>query len=236
MKWDIDMKTLGIIGGVSPESTIEYYKFIVESFKSKKADGNFPQIIINSINLKTMIDYFNAGQLNEAAVFLTGEVKKLANAGAEFGLISANTPHLIFNEVQAMSPIPLISIIEASCRAVKNSGLKKVGLFGTGFTMRASFYPETFIKEGITIVVPDDEDKDYIHEKYMGELINGIFLDETRRNMLIIVEKLKIKHGIEGLILGGTELPLILRDSNPGIPLFDTTKIHVEEAVAQLLG
>ena len=229
------MKVLGIIGGVAPESTIEYYRFIIESYRSKKQDGSYPPIIINSINMKKMLDLLWGGQLTEVTDYLVDEIKKLSAAGAEFGLIASNTPHLVFDGIRRQSPIPLISIVEAAYEKAKDTGVKKLGLFGTRSTMQGKFYPDIFLKGNIQIVAPDSEEQEYIHTKYMSELVNGIFLDETRNKMLDIVKKMKDKLGIEGLILGGTELPLILRNTDSGIPLFDTTKIHVEAAVNQML-
>jgi aspartate racemase len=142
----------------------------------------------------------------------------------------------VFDEIRRQSPIPLLSIVEATCEAAKDLGLKKVGLFGTRFTMQGRFYPKVFSSERISIVAPDEDEQVYIHDKYMNELVRGIFLPETRERLLTIVDRLKERDGIEGLILGGTELPFILRDSTTtGIPFLDTTQIHVKALVAQLL-
>jgi aspartate racemase len=229
------MKTLGIIGGIGPESTIEYYRFIIASYREKKKDGSYPSIIINSINLQKAVDLITAGEFVRVAEYLVVELHKLAKAGADFGLLAANTAHIVFDEVQRQSPIPLISIVQATCDAAKLRGLKKLGLLGTRFTMQGRFYPEIFSREGIVLVTPDEGEQAYIHKKYMGELVNGIFLPETRERLLAILNALQKREGIEGLILGGTELPLILRDATTDIPFLDTTKIHVESAVAQLL-
>jgi aspartate racemase len=230
------MKTLGIIGGIAPASTIEYYRLIISLYRERKGDGNYPQIIINSINLKKMLDLIGAGKLAEVTEFMVDEVKKLVLAGADFGFMASNTPHIVFDEIQRQSAIPLISIVEAACAAVKKMGLNTVGLFGTRSTMQGRFYPEIFSKQGITIVVPDPDDLTYIHDKYMSELVNAVFLDETRNRMLAIAGKLKQKSGIQALILGGTELPLILTDSgSTGIPFLDTTRIHVERVVEMMV-
>ena len=227
------MKTVGLIGGISPESTIEYYRFIVDAYRERKPDGSYPLIIINSISLQGLVNAVECGKVVE---FLLPELHKLAKAGADFGAIAANTPHIVFDELQRQSPIPLISIVEATCDAAKSLGLTKVGLLGTRFTMQGRFYPDVFAKAGISLVVPDVKHHDYIHEKYMGELVKGIFLPETRAGLLAIVEELKQREGIQGLILGGTELPLILRDANHlGIPFLDTTRIHVDRIVEELL-
>ena len=229
------MKTVGIVGGIAPESTIQYYRLIIKSYREQKNDGTYPPILINSIDMKLMLDLIGAHQLPGLIEYLVGEVKKLSAAGADFGLLASNTPHIVFNDVRQQSPIPLISIVEATCLAVRALGVKKVGLFGTRFTMQGKFYPAEFSKYGIELVVPDLETQAYIHEKYMSELVNGIFLPETRERLLTIVEELRKKQGIEGLILGGTELPLIMNGNEQSIPFLDTTKIHTEQAVTKML-
>jgi aspartate racemase len=157
-------------------------------------------------------------------------------AGADFGLIAANTPHLVFDEVQHRSGIPLLSIVRATADHAKAHGLKKLGLFGTGFTMRASFYPEEFERAGMVLVRPTEQEKELIHRKYLDELLNNQFLPETRTQILSIAQRMKDEDGIEALVLAGTELPLLLRESPPaGMELLDTTMIHVEAIVDKLL-
>lgn len=230
------MKTLGLIGGIALESTIAYYRLLIASYREKQPDGNYPPIIINSIDLKKMLDLIGANALPEMIAYLSSEIQKLANAGADFAVLASNTPHIVFDELRRRSPIPLISIVEATCAAVKTSGAKRLGLFGTRFTMQGRFYQEVFAREGITLITPSRNEQDYIHDIYMRELINGIFRPETCERLLQIIERMKYEENIHGLILGGTELPLILKDAAyTGIPLFDTTKIHVEQAVTQLL-
>ncbi len=229
------MRTLGIIGGIGPESTVEYYRFIIAKYRELKPDGSYPPIIINSIDLKKLLDLVGANKLAELADHLGDALRKLASAGADFGLLASNTPHIVFDEIRRRSPIPLISIVEATCDSAKTMGLKRLGLFGTRFTMRGRFYPDVFSREDITLVVPEEEEQEFIHHKYMTELVNGVVLPETRERLLRIVDRLKQREQIQGLILGGTELPLILRDADRGIPFLDTTRIHVDRAVAQLL-
>lgn len=229
------MKTVGIIGGIGPESTIEYYRLIIAGYRERQTDGSYPTIIINSIDLSRMLGKVMANDLDALTELIVDELQKLARAGADFGLLAANTPHLVFDEVRRQSPIPLISIVEATCEAAQALKLKKIGLFGTRFTMQARFYPDVFSKAEIELVVPEVDDQNYIHEKYMSDLINGIIRPETHANLLKIVARMKERHGIEGLILGGTELPLILRDAEyNGVLFLDTTKIHVESIVAEL--
>jgi aspartate racemase len=230
------MKTVGIIGGIGPESTIEYYRLIIDSYREHKENSDYPHIIINSIDLKRMIELIEANDLARLTERLVDEIRKLARAGADFGLLASNTPHIVFDEIRRQSPIPLLSIVEATREAAKNLGLKKVGLFGTRFTMQARFYPDVFSRDGMTIVLPEAGEQEDIHEKYMGELLKNIFLPETRERLLTIVDRMRELEGIEGLILGGTELPLLLREvTDRGIPFLDTTRIHVKSIVAQLL-
>lgn len=230
------MKTIGMIGGIGPESTIEYYRLIIASYRERITDGSYPLMIINSIDLQKLRNMAEADERVKMAEFLVSEIQKLARAGAECGLMAANTPHMVFDEVRRESPIPLISIVEATCRAAKAMGLKKLGLFGTRMTMQGRFYPDVFSGEGIALAIPDEHDQAYIHHVYFNELVKGIVLPETRQRLLKIVERLKERESIQGLILGGTELSLILRDETVcDIPALDTTKIHAKAIVAEAL-
>src|SRR6266853_4869290 len=230
------MKTLGIIGGLGPESTIDYYQRIIALYRERTPDRSYPEFIINSVNLTKGINFMDANDLAGMADFLLEAIGKLARAGADFGIISANTPHIVFDEVAVKSPIPLISIVEATCAAANAQNMKRLALFGTRYTMQANFYPRVFKREGIELHVPDTRDQDYIHDKYFSELVPGKFLAETRAGLLAIVDRMKADNQIDGVILAGTELPLILRDPiHNGIPFLDTTKIHVEAAVAHML-
>ena len=230
------MKTLGIIGGLGPESTIDYYERIIALYRERTRDGSYPRFFIISVDLKKGLDFMEAGDLAGMADYLLDGINKLVRAGADFGLISANTPHIVFDQLAPRSPIPLISIVEATCAAAKARKLKRLALFGTRYTMQANFYPKVFVYEGIELLVPEPNDQDYIHEKYMNELVPGKFLAETRASLLAIVDRMKAKSGIDGVILAGAELPLILRDSEyNGIPFLNTTKIHCEAAVTEML-
>jgi len=230
------MKTVGIIGGVGPESTIEYYRFIIAGYRERKGDGSYPSIIINSVDLNQLIAWMNANELDKAAEYLVHEIEGLAREGADFGALASNTPHIVFDQIRARAPIPLISIVESARDAVQALGINRVGLFGTRFTMQGRFYPEVFSRAGINLIVPDEAEQNYIHEKYMGELLNNIFLPETREGLLAIVDRMRNRDCVEAVIVGGTELPLILRDAgDKGIPLLDTTRIHVERIVEGLL-
>jgi len=228
------MKTLGIIGGIGPESTIDYYRSLIQAWREQTKDGSSPAIVINSIDLKKMLDLIAAKALSEVTAYLSGEMHKLARAGAAVGLFAANTPHIVFDELQRRSSIPLISIVEATREAAEELGLRRLGLFGTRFTMQGHFYADVFSKAGIALIIPDENEQAYIHDKYMKELVKGVFLPETRERLLAIVDRLAQQEHAQGLILAGTELPLILREANCGIPLLDTTQIHVKAALSCL--
>jgi aspartate racemase len=229
------MKTLGLIGGVGPESTVDYYRQLVSGYR-ERAGGNYPPVIINSVDLKRLLDWMAQNRLDLVADYLAEEIQKLEFAGADFAALASNTPHIVFDDLQRRSNLPLISIVDAACRRVQKLGMKTVGLFGTRYTMQATFYPNTFARLGLTLILPDANEQAYIHEKYLGELLNDQFLPETRDQMLAIAARLQKEHGIEGLILGGTELPLLLRDDQyGGLQMLDTTQIHVAELIDQML-
>jgi aspartate racemase len=232
----IAMKTIGILGGLGPESTVEYYRWMIAAYRERRRDGSYPSILINSINLKRLVDLVEAGNHEGMVEYMAGGIRALAKAGADLALIAANTPHIVFDGVRRESPIPMISIVEAARDAARSLGLRRPGVFGTRLTMQGGFYQEVFAGAGMTIVVPTEEEQAVIHERYMNELVKGVFLPETREKLAAIADDLKTRSGMDGLILGGTELPLILRDPTIcGIPVLDTTRIHVHAAMEQVL-
>jgi aspartate racemase len=230
------MKMLGMVGGIGPESTIDYYRLVVATYRERVPDGSYPPLIINSINLSRMISLITANDLGGVIEYLLPEFQRLAKAGADFGLLAANTPHLVFDELRARSPLPLLSIVEATADAAAALGHRRLGLFGTRFTMEAGFYAAAFSQKGITLLVPNEAERAFIHDRYMTELVNGIFLPETRARLLAIAKRMREQESIDGLILGGTELPLLMRDAaDCPVPLLDTAQIHVRAAVDMML-
>ncbi len=227
---------LGMIGGLGPESTVEYYREMFRKYREHVSDGSMPSFVLNSVDVSKVFAFVTAGDLAALAEYLRAEVVRLADAGATFGMICANMPHIVFNEVKHHSPIPLISIVETACKAAKLKGLRKAGLFGTRFTMQGRFYPEVFTREGIEIITPRTSEQNYIHDVYVNELLIGIVRPEAREQLLAIVDRMAQEDGIDGLLLGGTELSLILKEL-PGrnVELLDTMKIHVEAAVKEML-
>ena len=229
------MKTAGIIGGLGPESTVDYYRSIIALYRQKAGDG-YPPLIINSLDVDKALRLLGENDLQQLADYFAGAFRQLAAAGADFGFVSANTPHVVFDEVQRRSPIPLISIVEATCDEVKRRGLRAVSLLGTRYTMSGRFYPLVFEKHGVRVVAPSAEEQAEIHDKYVNQLIKGIFLPETRARLQEIIATQVERDRVEGVILAGTELPLILKDEMiAGVPLLDTTQIHVQAVVAEIL-
>jgi len=230
------MKILGMIGGTGPESTVEYYRRLIAAYHARVSESGAPPVIINSVDNKDLVKWFTAHDLAPVINFLAAEIERLARAGVDFALIAAVTPHLVFDELQQGARIPLLSIVEATADAATKSRLRRLALFGTRFTMQATLFPEAFERRGMTIVVPNEKEQEFLHEKYMGELFVGTILDETRAALVDIVETMKQRDNVDGLILGGTELSLILREPTAaGLPVLDTTQIHVETALEWML-
>jgi len=230
------MHTLGIIGGIAPESTVDYYRRVIDRYRELRPDGHYPAIVINSIDLRKMLDLVAAGDRTALVEYLSGEIARLDRSGATVGLLASNTPHLVFDELQRASAIPLISIVDATARAAEAQGLKQLALLGTRFTMEGGFYQDALRRRGITVVVPAETERQFVHDRYMSELVAGNYHGDTRDAVLAILDRMRRDDQIDGVILGGTELPLLLRDGPPArIPFLDTTAIHVEAAVAKLL-
>ncbi len=226
------MKKIGIIGGLGPEATVDYYKEIINAFKNEKGDLNYPDIIIYSVNLSELVGLMKERKYDQVISYLIEKIESLKRAGAEFAALSANTPHLLFDQLKEKSEIPLISIVEATCEECIKKGLKRPGLIGTGFTMNASFFPDVFNRSGLEVVMPEKEDKELIDYKVFSEIELGIFKDDTRRFLIGIIEKMVREQHIDSMILGCTEFPLILKESGyAGIPMLNTTKIHVDAIV-----
>ena len=225
-------RVIGIIGGIGPETTVAYYNQIITAHRARVADGSYPSIVIYSIDAKRLIGPIMAGRNDEVVDVLLSAIAVLERAGVSFAAIAANTPHIVFDTVQAGSPLPLISIVEATADAASERDIKRPALFGTRPTMEATFYQDAFARKGMTIVTPAPAEREYIHEKYMGELFHNVIKPETRDRLVAIVSALKERDRIDGVILGGTELSLILTEPDyDGIPVLDTTRIHVQRIV-----
>jgi aspartate racemase len=229
-------KIIGIIGGIAPPSTVDYYQKIIKGYQERTQTNQYPSILINSINMTKMLDFVFKKDFTGLVEYLAGEIRKLENGGAEFAVLASNTPHIVFDQLQKKSKIPLISIVDATVKYAKSRDLKKLGLFGLKSTMQDGFYQAGFAKENIDIVIPSIKSQEYIHEKYMGEFVKGIFLPETKKVFVEIVNGMIEHDNIKGLVLGGTELPFILQEKDfKKLVLLNTTEIHVDSILEYAL-
>jgi aspartate racemase len=222
---------IGIVGGIGPESTIDYYKKIISSYRTIITDGSYPEIVINSIDMNKMIKIMMRSAWDELCCELSKALDQLQGAGADIAIIASNTPHVVFDRVKNSCPIPLISIVDATSENIFQKGCRKAGLLGTGFTMKQHFYQDVLIKYGIEAVVPSDLQQEYIHEKLFSEIELGVIKDSTKRELVEIVHSMIGVSQIDGLILGCTELPMIISQKDFSIPVFDTVELHVKKVV-----
>jgi aspartate racemase len=224
------MKTLGLIGGTGWVSTVEYYRIINQQVNKRLGGLSSAKILLYSVNQQEFKPATQPAELNEFAEFLTEIAKRLETAGADCLLLCANTPHMAADILQQNIGIPLIHIAEATAKAIVKQGLKKVGLLGTKMTMEQAFYKDRLAKFGITSIIPEEAQREYIHRTIMTELEKAILKEETRKKYLEIIDSL-VQKGAEGVILGCTEIPLLIKQSDCKIPVFDTTEIHAMAAV-----
>ena len=223
------MKKIGIIGGIGPESTIEYYRLIIKGFRDRLSTHQYPELLIHSINMTEMLDLVFNNQLEQLVELLKRKIQVLEASQVDYVVLASNTPHLVFDEVADLVRVPLISIVEETCKHIREAGVQKVGLLGTKSTMSKGFYQSVGQKYGVEIVIPSEEEQSYVHEKYMGELVFNQIIPETKARLIQMVNELKIRENIEGIVLGGTELPLILKQTDfDTLRVFDTTRIHVQ--------
>ena len=225
--------TVGLVGGLGPESTIDYYRRILESWQSEDP-ATAPSIVIDSLDVQRALRLV-ASDRAALAEYLLASIRRLGTAGAEFVAMTANTAHIVFDELAAASPVPLLSIVETCADEAERRGMHRLALLGTRFTMEAPFYPDVFARRGMDVVVPVEADRGWLHERYVGELLAGRFHDETRQRVTALVATLRTEHSVDGVILGGTELPLLLGESEvAGVPALDTTALHVSAIVRRL--
>jgi aspartate racemase len=224
---------VGLVGGLGPESTIDYYRRILEAWAHEEP-STAPSIVIDSLDVQLALRLV-ATDREALADYLLASVQRLAGAGCGFVAMTANTPHIVFDDLAARSPVPLVSIVEVCAEEAKRLEMRRLGLLGTRFTMEAPFYPEVFRRYGIEVVTPDEADRAWVHDRYVGQLLKGDFRDETRQEITALVSRMRDEEQIDGIILGGTELPLLLSGSTvAGVPVLDTTALHVTAIVRRL--
>ena len=223
-------KKIGILGGLSPESTAAYYEHITHSYVARYGDCSYPEILIYSVNFQQYMDWQRQGRWAEATQAMADSLNALHRAGADFGLISTNTMHMVFDEVQAKVDMPLLSIVETTAQAIRAANIRTVGLLGSVFTMRERFFRDGLKRAGIEMLVPEPEAHDRINEIIFGELCRGMIRQESRRVLEDIIEELS-RRGADGIVLGCTEIPLMIKQENCRVPVFDTTALHAQRAM-----
>jgi len=223
-------KKIGILGGLSPESTAIYYNHITREYAKRYGDYNYPEIILYSANFQEFVDWQNLNRWDLAANKMISVFKILEEAGVDFGLIASNTMHIAFDRVQSEVSIPLLSIIESTAEVINIEGMQTVGLLGTVFTMSRDFYRTGLKKNGIITLVPEKEDQEFINRVIYEELTRGTIKPESKEEYLKIIYELRDR-GAQGIVLGCTEIPLLIKQEDCSIRLYDTTWIHAERAL-----
>ncbi len=216
---------------MGPLSTIPYYQGTVYGVRARTRDDFFPDLTIESVNVFEILEMCAREDYEAITERLLGAVRNLAAAGCDFAVLTANTSHIVFDRLQAVSPLPLLSIVEATAREAVRRGVRTVALLGTRFTMTRDFYKQPFVREGIRVVVPTAEEMVAVDRAITEELELGIVRDETLARFQGIIERMAREDGAENVILGCTELPLLLNDANSPIPCLNTVEIHVAEIV-----
>ena len=227
------MTTVGLVGGLGPESTIDYYRRILAAWQQEDPLAA-PSLIIDSLDVQRALLLV---EKDRAAFteYLLASLLRLAAGGAAFIALTANTPHLVFDELAAHSPVPLLSMIEVCAEAARRRGLARLALLGTRFTMEGPFYPAVCARYGVAVVRPSEADRAWVHERYVGELLRGEFREDTRQQFIALVRRLREEETVDGVILGGTELPLLLPGATIAeLPALDTTALHVAAIVQRL--
>jgi aspartate racemase len=229
-------RLLGIVGGVGPEATADYYRRMIDRWRVRGRASTYPSFIIDSLNSRKALDSILAGDLDPIARLYEESVARLAAAGAGLVIIASVMTHIVYDRVQPRATVPMLSIIDALVAAAQSGGIRRPLLLGTRPTTEGEFFARPFEAAGIDIVRPDEPDLAWVNEIYFRELVRGDIKDATRALLIDLIEKMKIVRDIDGVILGGTELPLILREPTySGVPVLDSTGVHVEAAIDWLL-
>lgn len=229
------MRKLGLVGGMGPESTIPYYHDIVYGVQERVGKNYFPNLTVESVNVFDVLRLCGEQKYDELTDYLFQAINNLAKSGADFAALSANTPHIVFDKLQELSPIPLISIVESACKEAEKRNLKKIGLLGTVFTMTEDFFKQPFSRRNIEIVVPSNAEMDYVNQKISSELEHGIINEDTLESFTKIISRMQAEENIEAIVLGCTELPLLLNDKNSPVPCLDTMQIHIQDIVNEIM-
>lgn len=228
------MKTIGLIGGLTYLSTLDYYRLLNEMVNEKLGDAEAGKIILYSVNFGEIKALTQSGQWGEIETIICEAAKKLQVAGADCILIGANTMHKIADQVQQVVSIPVIHVAEVVGHEIKKKNLSTVALLGTKYTMQLDFYKNKLAKLGIQTLIPNEKDIDVVNDAIYNEMSKGNFLPETKEKYMTIINKM-IAQGAEGIILGCTEIPILIKQNDCPVPVFDTTRIHSQAAVDYVL-
>ena len=214
------MKIPGIIGGVGPESTVDYYRSIISLYRERYDPHGYPELLIASIDMTRMLSMIEANDMGSLVDLLVGTFSRLRSAGADFGAIASNTPHVVFDELRKAVPMPLISIVESTTERAASAGITRAALLGTAFTMNNDFYQTSFERRGISLLVPSPDEREYIHLRIFDELEFGLVKPDTRKGFDAIIGRMREEHGIEGVVL------IALNCRCPGTGRTETTIIR----------
>ncbi len=230
------MRILGIVGGTGPESTIDYYRRLIDTWHDRGPAGTYPRVIIDSVEGGEVVRLLGQGDFARVATIIAAALGELTRAGAGAALLASNATHLAFEGIAAASTIPLINIVEVTGAVAQRRGFRRVGLIGTRFVMRASLYPERFGPMGIDVITPQDAEQDEVHQIYMNELLPGVVREASRERLVALIGRMRDRDGIDAVVLGGTELALILTAREyAGVAILNTAQIHVEAGIDWLL-
>lgn len=229
------MKKVGIIGGLGPASTIDYYREIIDGFRKVKGDDQYPEIVIDSINMGELVSGIEAYDFSSVAGQLQKSIANLERAGASFAAIASNSPHIVWDLIKDKTPIPLISIIDATCDHIINHNYNKVLIFATKFTMKNGLYSNALSGRNVDWILPDKEDIEILGDIIYPNLENGIVIETDKYRMISIAEKYIKLHGADSLLLGCTEIPLMIKPGDVSVPVINTTEIHIEKICDTLL-
>lgn len=229
------MKKPGLIGGVGPESTVLYYRGIVYGVQKRVGTRFFPNLAVESLSSFELVRLASGGQLAELADYLMAGIDNLAACGADFAAMACNTGHIVFAELARRSPIPLLSIVDATCAEARKRRLTRIGLLGTRVTMDGAFFREPFADARIDIVTPGEDEKDYLEHKIGSELELGIVDAETAGEVMGIVRRMARDDSIQAVVLGCTELPLWFENAETPVPRLDTVELHIQAIIEEML-
>ncbi|UCB46612.1 MAG: aspartate/glutamate racemase family protein [Spirochaetota bacterium] len=225
------MKLLGLIGGMSWANTIEYYRVINQMVNERLGSWNSAKLLLYSVNFEEILPLQNNNKWDKITDIISEICMKLEQAGCSALMICSNTMHKIADQVQKKISVPLINVIDETARVVRAHKIKNIGLLGTKFTMEEAFYAHKLKNNyNLNPIIPIEKDREYIHEAIYNEFAKGIFLEQTKKDFITIIKKLT-ERDAEGIILGCTEIPLLIKQEDVSVPLFDTLKIHIESAV-----